>query len=87
MTPKRRAVCPSDPMEMARRRAAELASGRDPATWGLDTDRLGLSTNKDVDTITDQAGRVVRARRQDIFDLMRGRGRLSPVAVNAVRRL
>lgn len=87
MTRKRKVIRPSDPMEMLRRRAAERASGRDPATWGLDTDRLRLPAYKDVDVTTDQAGRIVRARRQDIFDLMSGRGRLSPAAVNAVRRL
>ncbi len=87
MTRKRKVTRPSDPMEMVRRRAAQRASGRDPATWGLDTDMLYLSANKDVDATTDQAGRIVRARRQDIFDLMSGRGRLSPAAVNAVRRL
>jgi hypothetical protein len=87
MTRKRRVTRPSDPMEMVRRRAAERASGRDPATWGVDTDMLRLSAHRDVDATTDQAGRIVRARRQDIFDLMSGRGRLSPAAVNAVRRL
>ncbi len=87
MTRKHKARRPSDPMEIVRRRAAEGASGRDPASWGLDTDRLRLPVNTDVETTTDQAGRVVRVRRQDIFDLMRGRGRLSPAAVNAVRRL
>lgn len=87
MTRKHKAIRASDPMEIVRRRAAERASGRDPANWGLDTDRLRLSVNTDVETTTDQAGRIVRARRQDIFDLMCGRGRLSPAAVNAVRRL
>ena len=87
MTRKHRAIRPSDPMELVRRRAAERASGRDPANWGLDNEMLRLSANKDLETTTDQAGRILRARRQDIFDLMSGRGRLSPSAVNAVRRL
>ncbi len=87
MTRKHKAIRPSDPMEIVRRRAAERASGRDPANWGLDNEMLRLSANKDVETATDQSGRILRARRQDIFDLMSGRGRLSPSAVNAVRRL
>ena len=35
----------------------------------------------------DLAGRVTRARRQDVFDLMHARGKLQTDALNAVRRL
>lgn len=87
MTRKRRPTGPSDPMEIARQRALDRASAREPATWGLDARQMDLEVNLDVAAATDQAGRVVRARRQDVFDLMSTRGRLSAAAVASVRRL
>jgi hypothetical protein len=84
---KRRASRPSDPIEIARRRAQERAREQDVANWGLDSAALAMDANADVETRSDTVGRVVRARRQDVFDLLRARGRLSPAAVDAVRRL
>jgi hypothetical protein len=77
----------SDPTAIARRRAAERQAARDPATWGLDRPSLALAANADVETGADLAGRTVRARRQDVFDLLFVRGRLSQGALDAVRRL
>ena len=87
MSRKRRAARPADPAEIARRRAAERARERDPASWGLDGGVLALPVNADVETRSDAAGRLVRARRQDVFDLLRARGRLSAAGLDAVRRL
>jgi hypothetical protein len=87
MSRKRKAARPADPMEIARRRAEARALERDPATWGLDAGILARTVNEDVVTRTDAAGKVVRARRQDVFELMSARGRISPAALTAVRRL
>lgn len=87
MTRKRKTTAPSDPTEIARRRAAEHAREQDPSTWGLDHQALALAAGADVTTRLDAAGRVVRARRQDVFDLLQARGRLSADGVGAVRRL
>jgi hypothetical protein len=74
-------------MAIARRRAAEREAARDPATWGLDRQALDLACHADVVTGADLAGRTVRAKRQDVFDLLLARGRLSPAAFAAIRRL
>ena len=87
MSRKRRGARPSDPAEIARRRAAERARDHDAASWGLDGEALTLAANADVEAKSDAAGRLIRARRQDVFDLLRARGRLSPAALDAVRRL
>jgi len=87
MSRKRKAVRPSDPLEIARRRAIERARERDPANWGFDGETLALAANADVTAQLDGAGRPVRAKRQDIFDLLQARGRLSAQALTAVRRL
>jgi hypothetical protein len=87
MTRKRKSGVPSDPMEIARRRATERARERDPSTWGLDPRALSLPAGDDVALRLDAAGRLVRARRQDVFDLLQARGRLSIDGVEAVRRL
>ena len=87
MSRKRKTVRPTDPMEIARRRAAERAREQDPSTWGLAARDLTLAAGEGVVTRLDAAGRLVRARRQDVFDLLQARGRLSVEAVEAVRRL
>lgn len=87
MTRKRRLSRPADPAEIARRRAAERIREVGAAESGLDRGILALAVNADVETRSDVAGRLVRARRQDVFDLLRARGRLSPAALDAVRRL
>ena len=84
---RRRKSRPSDPLQIALRRAAERERERDPAAWGLDTAALALASNADVETRADLAGRVARARRADVFDLFRARGRLGQGALDAVRRL
>ena len=77
----------SDPVALAHRRAAEKAAARDPATWGLDRDHLALAANREVTVSADLAGRPLRGRRQDVFDLLLGRRRLSQGAFDAVHRL
>jgi hypothetical protein len=74
-------------MEIARRRAEARAREREPSNWGVGESALELTANLDVETTRDLSGRVARARRQDLFDMMRARGRLGDAAVNAVRRL
>lgn len=87
MSRKRRGARPTAPAEIARRRAAERAREHEAANWGLDVEALARPANADVEMRSDAAGRPVRARRQDVFDLLRARGRLSPAALDAVRRL
>ncbi len=87
MSRKRARPRPADPMEIARRRAAERERDRDPANWGLDRGALDLPANANVEARKDAAGRLARARRQDVFDLMRARGALSQAGHDAVRRL
>ena len=78
---------PSDPTAIARRRAAERETERDPAAWGLDPGALALAANADVSVRADLAGRPIRARRRDLFDLLLARGALSQGGFDAVRRL
>ena len=88
MTRKRKVARPADPMEIARRRAAERARERDPAAWGLDAEALtGLEAHDQVEISRDLAGRATRARRADVFENLRGRGALSVGAYEAIRRL
>ena len=91
MARKRRSAQPSDPMDIARRRAAEREKqrlvARDPAQWGIDAQAMVLSPNADVLMGSSGAGGSVRARRQDVFDLFLGRGKLSAGGHGAVRRL
>jgi hypothetical protein len=78
-------------MQIALRRAEERERERvadqEPEKWGVDADGLVLMANESVLVDRDAAGRVTRARRQDIFDLMRMRGKLSAEAHDAIRRL
>lgn len=87
MTRRRAKSRPADPMASARLRAAERERAREPAAWGVDRHALRLAANADVEARADTAGRVTRARRQDVFDLFFARGRLSRAALDAVRRL
>ncbi len=87
MARKRGRARPTDPLEIARRRAAERQKAREPAAWGLDVVALALPANADVERRADLAGRVARARRADVFDLLLARGRLGQGAHDAVRRL
>jgi hypothetical protein len=83
----RRRTRPADPLAIAQRRAAERTQSREPASWGLDREIFRLPANAEVEMRTDPAGRPVRARRLDVFDLLFTRGRLSQGALDAVRRL
>jgi len=79
----RKRARPTDPLAIARRRAAEREAARDPANWGLDREASGLAANAEVEMRAEPAGRGLRARRADVFDrLMAGDG-----ALTAVRRL
>jgi hypothetical protein len=84
---RRARIRPTDPLAIALQRAAEREQARDPANWGLDREALRLAANADVDMRAEPAGRLMHARRQDVFDLFFARGRLSKGAVDAVRRL
>ena len=53
----------------------------------IDPAHLALPVNAGVNVTRDLAGRIARARRQDVFDLMCARGKLTPSALTAVRRL
>lgn len=79
---------PMDPAEIARRAAILVAQGKDPSRWGIDPALLALPVNEDVDTSRDAAGRVSRAMRWDVFELMRMRSANFPLEhYEAVRRL
>ncbi len=84
---RRRRAPPADPLAIARRRAVERAQTREPANWGLDREALRLPINAGIESRADAAGRTVRARRLDVFDVLFTRGRLSQAALDAVRRL
>lgn len=87
MSGRRRGARPADPIAIALRRAEARAREAKPETWGLDGGALRLPANQAVSLARDAAGRTVRARRQDVFDSLAGRGRLGPEALAAVRRL
>jgi len=91
MARSRKTFRPSDPMQIALRRAEERERerlvDREPEQWGVDAAGLALPANETVSISSDGAGRMTRARRQDIFDLLRGRGKLSAQAHDAIRRL
>ncbi|HEY5107259.1 MAG TPA: hypothetical protein VII73_10890 [Caulobacteraceae bacterium] len=87
MAGRRHRARPSDPMDIARRRAAERVCAQDPARWGVDASQMTLGANHAVEIGTDAAGRVSRARRVDVFDAFLRRGKLSAAGHDAVRRL
>ena len=87
MARKRPARRPADPMDIARRRAAEREAARSPERWGVDVESLNLPANADVRLTAAAAGKVTRVHRQDVFDSLHARGRLSDTARAAVRRL
>ncbi len=91
MPRKRHHIRPADPMDIARRRAAERAAERvrdqDPANWGANLAALNLPANGDVALAPLQGGRVTRAQRQDVFDTFHARGSLSKAGYVAIRRL
>jgi hypothetical protein len=87
MARRKRASRPSDPLEIARRRLAERQRQNDPVTWGVALEAVRLPANAAVEISADRAGRVVRVRRNDVFAILHGRGKLSPRAHEAVRRL
>ncbi len=87
MASKRKSSRPTDPFEIARRRAEERERERRPENWGVDPQALNLPANAAVSLQADPRGRVRQARRQDVFDLFRARGSLDPASFEAVRRL
>ena len=87
MAKKRTGRRPAAPLDIARRRAAERDAARSPQTWGVAVEALSLSANADVRLTAAVTGKVARVQRQDVFDLLRSRGRLSDNACAAVRRL
>lgn len=87
MARRKRTARPSDPIVIARRRAAERQAARDPATWGLNAEALGLAANVSVTMSPPAPGAPRRIRRRDLFDGLQARGALGQRAVDAVRRL
>src|SRR5207249_2546518 len=60
MAHKRKTHRPSDPLDIARRRAEERARERNPANWGVDAAALTLPANAGVEAQKDLRGRVSR---------------------------
>lgn len=87
MSGRRRIRLPSAPQAILNRRNLERTHAPDPDEGGVNAKSLRLPSNSDVDMRLGGGGKVLRARRQDVFDLFAGRGRLAPEAVGAVRRL
>jgi hypothetical protein len=91
MARRRKTHGPASPMDIARRRQeardATLAIDCDAEAGGIAPGALALAVNAAVRVATDPAGRITRARRQDVFDLFQARGKLDPDAYQAVRRL
>lgn len=87
MSGRRRTAPPSSPQSILRRRVLERARAAEPDCWGVEAKSLRLPANSDVDARLGAGGKVVRARRQDVFDVFAARGRLGPEALGAVRRL
>lgn len=76
------ATRPSDPAEAKRRRMLELEAAaraevakaereKDPRNWGIAPELALLETANDLDLRPDITGRIVRAKRWDIFSLLR----------------
>lgn len=82
---------PAAPTDILRRRLeARALQGQVPGEsdpCGIAPGALGLAVNAGVRVEIDRAGRITRARRQDVFDLFQARGKLGPDAYQAVRRL
>ena len=90
MTRRRKTRGPAAPEDIIRRRleARETKRLDDEADGGgIGPGVLALAVNAAVRVETDRAGRITRARRQDVFDLFQTRGKLGPDAYQAVRRL
>ena len=87
MARKRKSTQPASPLDIARRKAAERERAKDPGSWGINPEALDLAVNHRVTIRTGPAGRVARAKRQDVFDSFFARGSLSQNGHDAVRRL
>lgn len=91
MARQRRTRAPATPGEILRRRlearVAAAIAVVDADHGGIAPGALQLAANAAVRLETDPAGRITRARRQDVFDLFQARGKLGPDAYQAVRRL
>lgn len=91
MPRRTKARAPATPADILRRRletrAIEDRDRLDAEGGGIEPTMLRLAVNAEVRVETDLAGRVTRARRQDVFDLFQARGKLGPDAYQAVRRL
>jgi hypothetical protein len=90
MARRRKSHGPAAPADITRRRleARETRRADEAAEGGgIGPGVLALPVNVAIRVETDPAGRITRARRQDVFDLFQARGKLSPDAYQAVRRL
>ena len=78
---------PADPqVAAAQRRARERAASRDPATWGLSEDLHCLPRHAEVSVVQGARGRVLRARRQDVFRHLFSTGSLDGEQFRATER-
>ena len=86
----RKAKGPAAPAEIQRRRlearVRETVGGGEAEPDGIAAGALRLAVNAAVVVESDYAGRITRAKRQDVFDLFQARGKLGPDAYQAVRR-
>jgi hypothetical protein len=91
MARRRKTRGPATPADIARRRVeareAVLSDDAQSDAGGITKGALALSVNAAIRVETDPAGRITRARRQDVFDLFQARGKLGADAYQAVRRL
>jgi hypothetical protein len=65
---------PTDPAEIARKAWQERQKAKLPENWGVEKALLLLPAQKDVKSDEDAKGRVVRALRCDVFELLYRRG-------------
>lgn len=91
MSRRRGRVGPADPQDIlarnAQARAAERAKAANPGEWGVSAEIHVLPTAAEVETVLDNRGRVLAAKRSDPYDLLHNRGNLSDEQHRASRRL
>jgi hypothetical protein len=75
---------PTSPADIVKRRQEARQEAQPDAP--IEAERLRLAANGDVAVRNDVAGRIVRARRQDVFDLFQSRGKLGAGAYDAIRK-
>ena len=90
MARRRKTRGPAAPADITQRRLEARATALadvEAEAGGIGRGVLALAVNAAIRVETDPAGRITRAKRQDVFDLFQARGKLGPDAYQAVRRL